>query len=77
MPPNLAAVFADSVAEICARKRDQDEMVSGAQSFWSHEELTQNDAPLSPARRNLQAVTPDGLNHATRPLGQRSPGMLS
>ena len=48
MPPNLAAVFADSVAEIRARTRDQDEMVSGAQGFWSYEGLTQNDAPLSP-----------------------------
>ena len=30
-------------------------MVSGAQGFWSHEELTQNDAPLSPREETLQA----------------------
>ena len=58
MPPNLAAVFADSVAEIRARKRDQDEMVSGAQGFWSYEELTQNDAPLSPREETYKRVPP-------------------
>jgi hypothetical protein len=58
MPPNLAAVFADSVAKIRARKRDQDEMVSGAQGFWSHEELTQNDAPLSPREETYKRVPP-------------------
>ncbi len=59
MPPNLAAVFVDSVAEIRARKRDQDEMVLGAQGFWSHEELTQNDAAAQPAGGNLQARAAD------------------
>ena len=53
-----ATRFPQMRREIRARKRDQDEMVSGAQGFWSHEELAERRA-AEPARRNLQARAAD------------------
>jgi hypothetical protein len=58
MPPNLATVVADSVVETRARKRNHDELISGAQGFWSHEELTQNDGPLSPREETYKRLPP-------------------
>ena len=53
-----ATRFPQMRREIRARKRDQDELVSGSQGFWSNEELAQNDAPLSPREETYKRVPP-------------------